>query len=617
MAAAIAGAAWLWFREGEGDRHGGPRSPASEASAENVLTTEPFALPPVRPSRFRNTSLDVAYVGSDKCIACHADEHESYLRTAHSRALAEVDLASEPADAEFEHARSGRTYKVYRQDDQMRHRESIAGDDGLVLCDYPVRYTIGSGHHSRSYLVEAGGFLAESPITWYASKAAWGPSPGYDIEQPLGFERMADHGCLHCHAGRVEPVEDSRFRVQIHDLSIGCESCHGPGGLHVAHHQGQEPIASGEDLTIVHPARLPREQAEAICAQCHLRGAASVLLRGRRLTDFRPGLNLDDFRTEYVLEREDKSMTVVGHVEQMRLSRCYQQSAMTCTTCHDPHGTPSSEARLVYFRQKCLECHEPSSCGLEEQRRIEVDRQDNCVACHMPQRPTDIPHFAFTHHRIGRHEPESHEHAAEGGAGRLVPLYDIAHVPPIERSRSLGLAYLEAAEKQTGRAAFEAYRTRALQLLQGVRDDGLRDSDSEAALARLYWEQNDLDRAISFASGVLELDTSSGAATNALFVLGDSYLQLQQPEQALPALQRLVQARRFSEDWVLLGLCWRATGRLDRAIAALQQAAEISPARVEVHELLAQFCQAAGDQQSAQRHQQQAQLLKQRAATTR
>ncbi len=30
-------------------------------------------------------------------------------------------------------------------------------------------------------------------------------------------------------------------------------------------------------------------------------------------------------------------MLVVGHVEQMRQSKCYQNSAMTCMTCHDPH----------------------------------------------------------------------------------------------------------------------------------------------------------------------------------------------------------------------------------------------------------------------------------------
>lgn len=98
------------------------------------------------------------------------------------------------------------------------------------------------------------------------------------------------------------------------------------------------------DFTIVNPAHLSRDLAESVCQQCHLRPSAVVPVRGRKLSDFRPGLPLQDFVQAYQLDAPDKPMTVVGHVEQLHLSRCYQASnSLTCVTCHDPHAEPRPE----------------------------------------------------------------------------------------------------------------------------------------------------------------------------------------------------------------------------------------------------------------------------------
>src|SRR5262249_46486789 len=170
----------------------------------------------------------------------------------------------------------------------------------VVLSDYPLKYVVGSGRHSLTYLVEADGFLVESPVTWYTSKKQWGMSPGYDQPVHLGFERPADEGCLICHAGRAEAVEGSWHRMRVTEAAIGCERCHGPGSLHVERHTGPDGGAAkpptGTDNTIVNPAHLPRELAEAVCQQCHLRGSATVPAPGSKQSDFRPGLPLQRFR---------------------------------------------------------------------------------------------------------------------------------------------------------------------------------------------------------------------------------------------------------------------------------------------------------------------------------
>src|SRR5579872_1574510 len=195
-----------------------------------------FDLPPISDSPYLNASSGATYVGIAVCAECHADEHASYRATAHSQALADLDPAVEPGDATLAHARSGRAYAVYRDQHQMRHREALQDDQGndIAASDFPIRYLIGSGRHTRSYLVEDDGFLIESPLTWYVSRNQWGMSPGYDSPGHWGFERAADVGCLICHVGRMETPENVYQRVKVSELAIGCERCHGPGSLHAA-----------------------------------------------------------------------------------------------------------------------------------------------------------------------------------------------------------------------------------------------------------------------------------------------------------------------------------------------------------------------------------------------
>src|SRR5205085_6037672 len=72
-------------------------------------------LPPYSQTPFLNTGPDATYVGIDACKECHKANHQSYLATAHSRALTDLDPAAEPPDGAFEHKASGRSYRVYRQ----------------------------------------------------------------------------------------------------------------------------------------------------------------------------------------------------------------------------------------------------------------------------------------------------------------------------------------------------------------------------------------------------------------------------------------------------------------------------------------------------------------------
>ncbi len=588
----------LWFRSTT-QHTPDPLSPADKITSPAPIPT----------SRFLNTSSDASFVGRQACAECHADQDRSYQQTAHSLALAPIDPDDEPEDCEFHAPSADRWYRVFRKEKQLWHRESFRTTDGEehILAEYPMRWVIGSGRFSKSYLAEADGFLIQSPVTWYNARPGWDLSPGYE-QYNSSFERTTEIRCLLCHVGRAEPLAGSFHRVKIHTQAIDCERCHGPGSIHVAM-RGSEAQMDGPDLSIVHPARLDREHSEAICAQCHLHGAAMIDIRGRSLTDFRPGLRLSDFSIPYGLETPGKEMQVVGHMEQMRLSRCYQETeTMTCTTCHDPHHEPEPSSKVVFYRNTCLKCHEEQSCGLPDTERRQIQADDSCVACHMPESPTEIPHFAFTHHRIGIHDT-AQQKTTDSAPQKLVPMADVSHLSQIDQDRGLGLAYLQVADLPEHFQHGEAYRNEAQRILGDVYRRGMRDTAVAAALARLYW-QRDERRTIEFAESVLTTKSASpDDRATALFTLATTYFQQGKVENAAPLLEELVQLRRYADAWNALSLCREELGDVAASIEAARRAAEISPLRPNFQQRLAYLYQENNRPDLAAKHRERARHL--------
>src|SRR5262249_55424803 len=112
---------------------------------------------------------------------------------------------------------------------------------------------------------------------------------------------------------------------------------------------------------IVNPRHLEPVLREAVCQQCHLQGEVRVVRRGRSLFDYRPGLPLHLFESAFTRLPENASgQKSVGHVEQIALSRCFQESKgrFGCISCHDPHELPAPEKKIAFYRGRCLQCHQ-------------------------------------------------------------------------------------------------------------------------------------------------------------------------------------------------------------------------------------------------------------------
>jgi hypothetical protein len=570
----------------------------------------PTSLPPLQ-SPFLNATSETEYVGARVCQECHSDEHTSYLHTRHSRSFAPVDESQEPPSGSYVHKPSNLEYEVFRENGKLWHRESLRNSRGdpIELNRHSAEYLVGSGRFARTYLVEISDFLVESPLTWYASVGHWGMSPGYEGPQHHSFQRTVGEDCLFCHSGRTSREQGRSSQIEFREFAIGCERCHGPGSLHAEHHRNRTTEAtSAGDLTIVNPRKLTRELSEAICQQCHLESLVRSNVQGRTLHDFRPGLYWTDFCINYDAHRPSDQMTVTGHVQQMHQSKCYIESnTLTCISCHRMHEVVSESAQIEHYRAACLSCHEEQGCSLPDRQRQE--RDNDCTACHMPQSPTEVPHVAFTHHRIGLHSPvpdiPAHENSA---AVPLEPVLDLhSRLPPAHRDRNLGLAYLQQYVNAWQDARLNRYRDNADELLAAAMDQGVVDPALLTARALIESSRGNWDATLRYtAQAQAHGPLSREDAATVRDLIATSYFNKNQFDAAERQLTLQVQYRRDARDWILLGRCRERQNDVAGAIEALEEVLKIDPRMPETYLVLADLYGRLGNLKKSRTYKEQA-----------
>lgn len=548
-----------------------------------------------------NAKPGVKYVGSEACVECHQDQHKTFLETAHSKSMERVDPDKEIGTAKFRHPLSMNDYEVETRDGRLFHREIQrgAGGEELSTTEREIVFTIGSGTHGKSYVYREGNFFGQSPLSWYEESNQWAMSPGYDLAYHPGFGRRLSSECFFCHVGNIDSKAGNPNDFSILEETIGCERCHGPGELHVAKYKKtKEPDSF--DNTIVNPAKLKREVSEAICQQCHLQAAGKAMMAGKDEWDFRPGLPLTDFRIDYQYRLGDDSMKVVGHVEQLHQSKCYQQTKdLTCITCHNPHETPTAEESVAYYRSICLDCHQNDSCGEPLQKRHEVAMND-CSQCHMPAKDTEVPHTALHHHRIGIHRK------GEGGDDVVVGLtavLDTSELTPMQRARGEAMAKFQVAQEQADNENFRDYGIEAAKALIAVKNAGQSDADSDTVLALLAQSQQQSQIAENIAEEVVQSEVKpTRPRIESLRLLAQLAYRSKDFAQAVKYYRELTQYQHQPYDFFHLGICEQNTGQSDNAIQALEKAIDLAPNYTEAHRVLAAILGSKGKTAEAQRH---------------
>lgn len=362
------------------------------------------------------------YVGDAPCASCHADVAASYQKTGHGQSVSSFDPSTAPEQfaggPTVRHEKSNFSYEPFVRDSTLYQREFRRGPEGDTVHQrvHQVDLVVGSGNATRSYMMAVNGYYTEMPLTWYTDQKAWDMSPGYEGENGR-FGRPINRECMTCHAGRPERTRATQNHYPEVPEPITCERCHGPGEAHVQRQRAEEqPGTSSTDeaLAIVTPTDLPREEQLSVCQQCHLAGV-TVFGPGETPSTFRPGEPLRENRTVYVPDKQLKDPNWVGidsHPIRLARSGCFENSDMTCATCHDAHE-PAAATTTAEYNTTCKSCHggersaEPVCARPGAPSGRPVSREEamtgNCVDCHMQKGGTsNVPHVTFTDHWIRR-----------------------------------------------------------------------------------------------------------------------------------------------------------------------------------------------------------------------
>jgi hypothetical protein len=314
-------------------------------------------------------------------------------------------LEKMPTSGSVFDSKFNRHFEIYARDGNLYQSEYATAADGTegFRDTRKVEWIIGSGANGSGAIVREDDYLFEAPLSFYTKIHGWALSPGFEFGD-YGFNRPILPGCIVCHSGQPKAVLEGNGRFQeppFTELAIGCENCHGPGQSHVVAAQMGSPLGS-----IANPGKLSLWLADNICMSCHQTGDARVLQAGKTYRDFRPGSELDDTLSIFLVPFGRESAPkddLLEHYLSMRLSKCYLKSAgrLGCISCHNPHIQPSQQEAPAYFRQKCLACHTEKSCAVPLSLRQRKTPPDDCAGCHMPKRDvTVISHSVLTNHRI-------------------------------------------------------------------------------------------------------------------------------------------------------------------------------------------------------------------------
>ncbi len=304
---------------------------------------------------------------------------------------------------------------------------------------------------------------------------------------------------------------------------------------------------------------------DSVCLNCHLEGQAGVDRLGKRIERFVPGDDLFDYALFFVYRHENGSGgRATSRFEALLKSACKQKSGekLTCTTCHDPHGSPAPEERVAFYRQRCIACH--NAAGFAE--RHHPDNPD-CTVCHMARPPSnDIAHEQVTDHWIRKRV--SQERSPLATSGELVTVGGMA-----ADDRDLGLAYAQMAARGD-----QAAGERAMELLRRAETQSAgakKDYDLHAQLGFLDQMDGQSDEAAKEYRQALEEDAFNSLAA------GDLALIEAQRHNSLEAIRLWGDVFAHDPSQLEAGMNLAVTecaqGERDEAVATLERMLMFSP----------------------------------------
>jgi tetratricopeptide (TPR) repeat protein len=370
---------------------------------------EPGPLPAPKPPTF---------VGSQTCGGCHPQQLARWRTSHHARAMQSASDATVLGDFAMGALADSPT-KVHFLKRAGRFQFSAEGSDGAVH-DFEIAYTFGVDPLQQYLVPFPGGRMQATSFAWDARAKAEGGQRWFDLHgrekippsDPLHWTGPAgawNFQCAECHSTDLQKgwhAAESRYETTWAEVSVGCESCHGPGSAHAEwaerrteRGRAEGPPDTGDGLAVAlrsqqtawsFDGKTPiarRKKGEPVfqaeleaCGRCHSRRSviAERYTYGRPLLD----THLPSFLEADLYFSDGQIRDEVYEWGSFLQSRMYA-AGVTCSNCHEPH---SGELRGT-GNATCGQCHEPAHYDTVSHHHHPMGSAGaSCVSCHMATR---------------------------------------------------------------------------------------------------------------------------------------------------------------------------------------------------------------------------------------
>ena len=332
---------------------------------------------------------DPYYVGSDNCKSCHTKKQRSWHSSMHPK-----------------------IYKEYTDETQVV--ADFKNKPDFVTFDKEDVDVIIGGKWEQVFAREIDGEHYPFPAKWMHLTKEWVP-----YLTSTWRETPLTQKCNGCHTTGL-----NKETGEFVEFGVSCESCHGPGSLHVQN----KSMLKTPSCKSCHTSQERRERLEkevdilrsvkpAVCGQCHSRGVEKVdkyhttvqfnfpveYLPGQELSkNFKPTTPKTDKKgknwwgngvaknrhQEYADFAKSGHSKSLQNLRTKRSSSCGDELKESCLKCHsadyilaDDDEKPTLS--MVKNGITCVVCHNPHKVGNTKKKAA-----DMCVDCHTKETKT-------------------------------------------------------------------------------------------------------------------------------------------------------------------------------------------------------------------------------------
>ena len=344
-------------------------------------------------------SGEARFVGSERCADCHRGQYEEWRSSHHALAMqpaTEDSVLGDFSGASLDYFGERATFLQRDGDFIVEIRQPDGQTDAVQISE-----TFGVAP-LQQYLVDtAGGRKQALQYVWDTREKSAGGQRWYHLysdeyvgpDDPLHWRGRYfnwNFMCAECHSTNLKPgydIDADTFHTTYDEVSVGCESCHGPGSQHVAEPRKllaadfseRDGIAwfmnASTGIAKRSEPNVQRQQVES-CGRCHSR--RSVIA-----SEYDYNMPLAHTHMPSLLERglyfADGRILDEVYVYGSFLQSKMHAAGVTCTDCHNPHtGTLRAGPEP---NDTCATCHLPAVFAAESHA---AESTGDCVACHMP-----------------------------------------------------------------------------------------------------------------------------------------------------------------------------------------------------------------------------------------